>query len=603
MPLHRPALSTFGRMHRLLGAALVFFPTKAMSEVVYRLFWAEEPPYTYRVVMRLAPSKGSYTDLRMPAWRPGRYILQNYAGALYHFSAQDAHGRPLPWKKIDKDTWRVFHQGKVSAIEVSYRVDARTLDAGSSYQGGSFIYFNPITLFLYVVGRIEERCRLELSDMPPTWAVATALPAKSKQEYEAASYHHLVDAPFVIAPTLRQAKTTCEGASISVHFWGEVGAQNLDPFLSDLCKIIQTQKKIWGELPLSEYHFIYILVPFQMRHAVEHENCAVFVLPQSGARDESSLKSFLSISAHEFFHVWNVKRLRPAAMWPYDYNRPPMTSLHWFTEGITDYYTSLSLARAGLLAESEYWAQLSSFLQKLENTWVYQNFSPAEQSLDSWHATSPYRPSFLQASFYASGKRLGFLLDMFLRRESGGRYSLDDLLRYLYRTYYKQGKGVPEEGVMEGVIQLLSQQKRAVVESFWRMYVEGRERVSYRDFLAGLPVEVEEEERPAQGWERIGIRQWVPEGEGIRITEIEPLSCAAMLGLSQNDVIYTVDTRSAKEIDPSYWDHLQEGAQVLIGWRRNDEVEEGILRFEARRVPLRKHLRLKPQKEGFGITS
>ncbi len=134
-----------------------------------------------------------------------------------------------------------------------------------------------------------------------------------------------------------------------------------------------------------------------MRHAVEHENCAVFVLPQSGAQDESSLKSFLPISAHEFFHVWNVKRLRPAGdVGPYDYNTPPMTSLHWFTEGVTDYYTSLTLVRAGLMPEAQYWSQLSSFLQELENSWVYQNFSPAELSMDSWHATSPYRPTFLQ---------------------------------------------------------------------------------------------------------------------------------------------------------------------------------------------------------------
>ncbi len=114
---------------------------------------------------------------------------------------------------------------------------------------------------------------------------------------------------------------------------------------------------------------------------------------------------------------------------------------------------------------------------------------------------------------------------------------------------------------------------------------------------------MEEHEGPARGWERIGIRQWTPEGEGIRITEVEPFSCAAMLGLAPNDVIYTVDTRSVKDIEPSYWDHLLEGTQVLIGWRRGDEVEEGRLHFEAQRVPLRKYLRLRPQKQGFGITN
>jgi len=588
-------------MPKLFYLGLTLIPLQAMGEISYRLFWAEEPPFTYRVVMRLSPSKGPYTDLRMPAWRPGRYILQNYASALYHFAAQTLDGQPLPWKKTDKDTWRIFHTGKASTLEVSYRVDARTLDAGSSYQGKSFIYFNPITLFLYPVGRLEDRCLLELPDLPPTWAVATALPAQNKRLYEATSYHHLVDAPFVIAPSLRQAKTSCAGATLHVHFWGEIGAKNLDPFLADLCKIVQTQKHIWGELPLTEYHFIYILVPFQMRHAVEHENCAVFVLPQSGAQDETTLKSFLPISAHEFFHVWNVKRLRPAALWPYHYNTPPMTSLHWFTEGVTDYYTSLTLVRAGLLSEADYWSQLSSFLQQLENSWAYQNFSPAEHSMDSWHATSPYRPPFLQASFYASGKKVGFLLDMFLRRESGGRYKLDDLMRYLYQTYYKQGMGLPEEGVLEGTVQLLGPEKRKIVEDFWRLYVEGRARVTYKDFLAGLPIAVEEAEGPAQGWARIGIRRWSQEDEGIRIGEVEPFSAAAMLGLSPGDILYTIEGKSASDLDPAFWDKLKDGARVLIGWRRKDErVEEGILYLTTNLVPLQKRLRLTPTKVGFG---
>jgi predicted metalloprotease with PDZ domain len=587
-------------MHKSLSILLGSFPLWGMSQIIYRLFWADEPPYTYRVVMRLSPSKATYTDLRMPAWRPGRYILQNYAGALYHFSAQNPNGQPLPYKKTDKDTWRIFHPPKTPFIEVSYRMDARTLDAGSSYQGRQLIYFNPITLFLYPVGRLQEPCQLELPDLPPDWAVATALPAKNKHHYQAPSYHHLVDAPFVIAPTLRQTQTSCAGITLHVHFWGEVGAKNLNSFLNSLCQIVQTQKNIWGELPLSEYHFIYILVPFQMRHAVEHENCALFVLPQSGAQDENSLQSFLPISAHEFFHVWNVKRLRPAAIWPYDYNNPPMTSLHWLTEGVTDYYTALSLVRAGLLSESDYWNQLSTFLQQIENSWVYQTFSPAEQSMDSWHATSPYRPPFLQASFYASGKRLAFLLDMFIRRESEGHYKLDDLLRYLYQTYYKQGRGLPEDGVQKALFHLLGPTKKEKIAEFWRSYVEGCARISYRQFLEGLPIQVEEEEKPAQGWARIGIRQWSPEGDGLRIGEVEPLSCAAMVGLMRGDVLYTVDTKSAKDIDPAFWDQLPVGAQVLLGWRHEDEIAEGLLRLEAHRIPLQKRLRLTPLKEGFG---
>ncbi len=585
-------------MLRWLSIGQLLLPLGGMSEVLYRLHWAGEAPFTYRVLIQFPSTKGSYTDLRMPAWRPGRYILQNYAGGVYDFSARTAQGSPLFWKKSDKDTWRIFHKYG-SIIEVEYRLDARALDAGSSYQGGDLIYFNPVTLFMHIVGRLDEKCLLALPDLSATWSVATALPLRTPGLYEAASYHHLVDAPFVIAPTLRQAKKTCLQATLHVHFWGEVGAQNLEGFLDDLCKIVQAQTAIWGELPLSDYHFIYILVPFQMRHAVEHEYCAVFVLPQSGAQDETGLKSFLGISAHEFFHVWNVKRLRPAAMWPYDYNRPPATALHWLTEGVTDYYTSLSLARAGLLSESEFWQNLSSFLTQLENSWTYRQFSPAELSIDSWHATSPYRPAFLQGSFYAAGRRVGFLLDMFLRRESGGKVTLDSLMRHLYETYYKKGRGLPEEGVEKAVLQLLGKNKAEKVKTFWQSYVYGRERMAYKAFLAGLPLEVVESDELARGWARIGILRWRKEGEGIQIEEVEPQSAAALAGLQRGDVLYTIGEKPAIEIEPSFWDRLSPNETISLGLRHEGEVMEGTLRLNTQKLSVQKTLRLTPVRPGF----
>jgi predicted metalloprotease with PDZ domain len=154
--------------------------------------------------------------------------------------------------------------------------------------------------------------------------------------------------------------------------------------------------------------------------------------------------------------------------------------------------------------------------------------------------------------------------------------------------------------VQKALLHLLGPSKKEKVAEFWHSYVEGCARISYRQFLEGLPIQVEEEEKPAQGWARVGIRQWSPEGDGLRIGEVEPLSCAAMVGLMRGDVLYTVDTKSAKDIDPGFWDQLPVGAQVLLGWRHEDEIAEGLLRLEAHRIPLQKRLRLTPLKEGFG---
>lgn len=575
---------------------LVLIPFWGMAQVLYRLYWAQEDPFTYKVEVLVSASAGKYTDFRMPAWRPGRYILQNYAGAVYDFWAYGPTEKPLPWKKIDKDTWRVFH-GEQKPVRISYRVYARTLDAGSSYVGPGLIYFNPITLFVYASEFLNKPCQLELPDLPLEWQVATALSSIAPRRYQATSYHELVDAPFVIAPSLRQAQTTCEGVTLYVHFWGQVGAQMLDGFLNDLCRIVRAQKAIWGEIPLKFYHFIYILVPFSMRHAVEHENCAVFVLPQSGAQSEEALQSFLGISAHEFFHVWNVKRLRPAVLWPYDYNKPPATSLHWLTEGVTDYYTGLTLARAGIWSEETFWEETNRFLSVIENQWVYRAFSPAELSIDSWLATSSYRPGFLQGSFYVAGRRVGLLLDLFLRRESGGRLTLDTLMRYLYEQYYKRGRGLPEEGVEAAMRTLLGRGKASTIRRFWVDVVEGRKRLSYREFATGLPLEVEEEVGPAPGWGRVGLRVR-PEGEGLLIEEVVPGSLAAKAGLCSGDFLLTVEGQAASKWEPQ-WDQLRAGAKLALGWNRQDLPMEGVLTYDPSRAELATKIRLRPTLPGF----
>ncbi len=557
----------------------------------YTIAWDTPPRYTYQVRLQCRPSAGRYTVVALPAWRPGRYILQNYAGAVSHFAAYDEAGRPLPWRKTTKDTWQIENP-RQGLLQVEYRFYARQLDAGSSYLSPELVYFNPINLLMYVVGRLEEPCELDLPSLPEGWAVATALPRKGPHKFVATDYHHLVDSPFLIAPFLRSDRLDCEGVTLHVHFWGRVGARNLQPFLQDLCRLFQVQKRIWGHVPLKEYHFLYLLVPFSMRHAVEHAYSAMFVLPEEGAADETSLRSFLGISAHELFHLWNVKRLRPAALWPYRYDREVYTSLHWFTEGVTDYYTGVSLLRAGLMEPSEYWQRLSAELTQMENTPAYALFSPAELSIDSWLAPSSYRPALYQGSFYAAGKRVGFLLDMTLRRETQGRVTLDSLLRYLYRRYYLRGKGLPEAALEQAAVRLGG----PALKSFFERYVWGRDTPDYEALLAGLPLRVEVTQKPYSGWGRVGILRYRAESEGLRIEEVLLGSAAEKVGLEPGDLLLTVGGRAAKDLSPAFWDSLAEGAQLQLGWTRDGFPLEAAIQL---RSALQKHIRIEPIAEDF----
>lgn len=566
--------------------------TELMAEPLrYTLAWDMPPRYTYKIRLECRPSPGRYTEVALPAWRPGRYLLQNYAGAVSHFAAYDEAGEPLRWRKITKDTWQVENPRK-GLLRVEYRFYARQLDAGSSYLSPELVYFNPVNLLVYVPGRLGEPCELHLPALPEGWRVATALPRVGPRKFVAADYHHLVDSPFLIAPFLHTDRLDCEGVTLYVHFWGRVGARSLRPFLQDLCRIFQVQKRIWGHVPFTEYHFMYLLVPFSMRHAVEHAYCAMFVLPEEGASSEVALRSFLGISAHELFHVWNVKRLRPAALWPYRYDREAYTSLHWLTEGVTDYYTSLSLLRAGLIESAEYWQRLSAELTQIENTPAYTLFSPAELSIDSWLATSSYRPPLYQGSFYAAGKRVGFLLDMTLRRETRGQVTLDSLLRYLYQHYYLRGKGLPEEAVEEAAVRLGG----AALKSFFDRYVEGREAPDYGTLLSGLPLRVSVEQKPYSGWGRMGILRYRLQEEGIRIEEVIPGSASEKAGLEAGDLLLTVEGRAAKDLSSEFWDSLNEGVFLRLGWTREGFPLEGTLSLISAR---QKQIRIEPLERDF----
>lgn len=567
----------------------------AMGEPIrYTIRWESPPRYQYLIEIEADPDQGRYTDFSLAAWRPGRYILQNYAAAVSHFSAVDERGQPLSWRKVTKDRWRV-HNPVRGRIRVQYRFYARHIDAGSSYLSNELVYFNPINLLMYLPRRVESPCELRLPLLPSDWKVATALPRRSDGTFYAQDYHHLADSPFLSGPQLKQDSFICEGARFFVHFWGKVGAKNLQPFLDDLCKIIQTQHRLWKTLPLSEYHFIYLLVPFQMRHAVEHAYSAMFVLPEEGARSEEALKSFLGISAHEFFHVWNVKRLRPAALLPYTYEREAYTSLHWLTEGITDYYTGVTLARAGILSPTAYWENLSAELSQIENTYAYELFSPAELSMDSWLTTSPYRPAMYQGSFYAAGKRVGFLLDMSLRRMTGGKVTLDSLLRYLYQTYYERGRGIPEDGVEKAAIRLGG----PYFKEFFARYIWGHEKPNYTELLQSLPLRVEERKVLYEGLGRIGLVRTRPEGQGIRVEEVLPQSIAAQIGIEPGALLLTVGPYEAANLPETFWETLREGDELFLGWNQGDLFYDRAIRYEKAALSYRTEVRLNPTIEGF----
>ncbi|MDW8159209.1 MAG: hypothetical protein RML72_10100 [Bacteroidia bacterium] len=535
----------------------------------YVLEWQNPNEHVFDVTLLTRKQEGKYTDFLIPAWRPGRYILQNYAASVFDFQAKDESGKILSWEKINKDTWRVYNSTSALKIQVRYRFYAGIpIDAGTSYLGENLVYFNGINLFMYKAGELELPCTLFLPNLPKEWKAATALKATSDyNRFTAKTYHELVDCPSIFSPYLTQFNFTVDGLKCYIHFYGKYGAAAgaEKTLIANITKIIKEQKAIFGEFVAPEHHFIYFLSPNRIRHAVEHTTSSIYVLPESVAASEKAFEGLYGITSHEFWHTWNVKSIRPAALWPYDYSKEVYTKMHWFTEGVTDYYTYLTLVRAGLIKPEDFLNYFSNIITSLENNPAQRVVSPAMASFDSWLSTSSFGSPHHKTSFYTLGSRLGLLLDLELRRVSNHKVGLDDIFAYLYHEYYKKGNGYPEDGVQKAAETLT---KKSFKE-FFAKYVEGVVPIDYASILEPLQLKLEiNDDTEAPASQKIGISKVVIDvaSGGIKVETILPGSDAAKAGIQEGDHIFAWN---GEAFDDSALGKILRIGNQNLGIRRN----------------------------------
>lgn len=551
----------------------------------YTLSFMAPHTHTYVIELRTEPQGETYTDFKMPAWRPGRYYLQDYAAAVSHVEAFGAGSMTLKWQKTDKDTWRVFH-GKLEKVRIRYRFFADNEDAGSSYLGHDQAYFNPVNMFMYVPGRYNAPVKLEVKDLPTNWDAATALqPGDKYNRWEADSYHEFVDSPTVLAKEIKTLTFEDEGTTFYIHFHGDYqGNKDVDEALREnVKKICHEQVRIFGgKYPFKTYHFIFRLLPYDMRHAVEHSTSASFVLPARVTASVDALSGLYGITAHEFWHAWNVKRIRPAALWPYDYSQPQYTSLHWFTEGVTDYYTLLSLVRTGLSSKENFYRRLARTVESVENSYAASVVSASSSSFDSWQASSSYAPAQFRTSYYGLGSRLGLIFDLELRKVSEGTVGLDDIFHYLYMTYYEKNQGVPEDGVQKAAENLTGQSW----QTWFDDYVHGTKPYDYKSTFSAFGLDIRSEADEDTGPRRLGIMRMQQTSQGFLVSSIDPRGDAARDGLAQGDLILQVDGKSAAGMQlDTYLSGLKKGCKVNMQVFSGQGVQELTINFKGSYQP------------------
>lgn len=544
---------------------LLLIHTSVHAKYEYTLRWDKPNTHTFNIEMRTEPQQENYTDIQIATWRPGRYINQDYAAAVFNFQAKDANGNVLTFRKIDKSTWRVNH-GKIGKLVINYAYYANNDDAGSSLFTEGQVYFNPINCFMYVPGRLLDPVTLSIPDLPSDFKAATALEAsKEPNVYMAASFHEFADCPSVFAKKMKTLSFNAQNATFRLHFQGDYqGDVKVDSaIIQNIRKIVNEQGAIFGgSFPFREYHFIYRLLDYDLRHAVEHTNSTSLALPASVTKSVDRVAGGIcGISSHEFFHAWNVKRIRPAALFPYDYHQEQYTGLHWFTEGITEYYSLLAMTRAGVVSQADGYRLLSNVLQGVDNNYAYSIVAPYYSSYDSWLAPSTYAHPFHKTSFYSSGERLGFLVDMKIRVLTGGKKSLDDVFRYMLKEYHEKNIGVPEDGVQKAIEVVTG----SSWQSFFEKYVYSPEKPDYNAILKGSGVMLEAKDNPTAVWEKLGIQQQEQSEQGWFLKKMHVGGDVFKAGIGLGDLITRINGQKPSEFkEADFFAKLKKGDKITM---------------------------------------
>jgi predicted metalloprotease with PDZ domain len=384
-------------------------------------------------------------ELQLPAWRPGRYELQNFGQKIQRVEAFDADSdQPLPLQKQTKDRWQVAGAAG-RTVRVQYNFYAHQMDAGGSWLDETQLYLNGIQCFMYAEGRRSEPCQLHLA-LPEGWQIACGMPEVATHVLAADSFDQLVDSPLIASPTLQHAEYEAGGLPFHVWVQGSEARPNWPVIVRDFKAFSEEQLRLFGGFPARDYHFLNQILPYKHYHGVEHLNSTVVTLgPAELLMTEGLYKEFLGVSCHELFHVWNIKAIRPAEMQPYDYTRENYFRTCFVAEGITTYYGEYLLARAGVRTAEQYFAELDTVLRKHYDDHGRYNLSVADASMDLW--LDGYKPGVpdRKVSVYHKGALVALLLDLHIRQQHNHERSLDDVMRRLWQEFGQTGIGYTEE--------------------------------------------------------------------------------------------------------------------------------------------------------------
>lgn len=509
----------------------------ARPGIKYTVSVEKPASHVFAVTLTYDDITGPYIDLKMAVWTPGYYWIENYPKNVNNFEVKDENGKTLQWEKTSKNVWRVYCAG-VKSISADYEVFAASHSVAEPFVDDSHAFITPAGLIIYPDGKLNESSEITFN-FPDRWStVSTGLKAVNDKlnTYKADNFDLLFDSPILIG---NQSVISFDVDGVPHHIASLV-TETVDKgkVTEAYSRIVESAVALIGEMPYEDYTFI-IMGPGG--GGLEHLNSmAVFtgfrggtILPQ----EREEFLGWMSFIAHEFFHLYNIKTIRPSVLGPFDYDKENYTNMLWVSEGFTVYYENIILNRAGYMNRDEMLTSLKNTILTYESVPGHKVQPVTLSSYDTWIHSFMREPDAINTSisYYDKGCGLGLLLDLKIRNETNNEKSLNDVMRYLYFKYYKDLK----RGFTDDEFRQTCEKFAGSDLSEIFTYASTTQEIDYSKYFAyaGLTVEDDYKEMPGS---YTGIR-YRKVREGVSVSVVETGSPAWEAGIASSDEIISLN--------------------------------------------------------------
>lgn len=523
----------------LIIASIVFFllnnaNAQNKPDLTFTLSVKDTAQKLYHVKLWHEGGRKDVTEFKLPVWTPGYYQIMNYPDNVSGFEAIDVTNKPLKWEKTNANTWKVY-TNKVHGFTISYNVKANRRFVAGNYLDKEMGYVSPAGVFMHPAGLVTIPASL-IVEAPASWAVATGLDSVTgnKHNYRAENFDVLYDSPILMGSLEYFPQFNVR--NIPHRFIAyKPGEMDREKFMGDMKKIVTVASDIIGDIPYNQYSFLAI---GPGGGGIEHLNSASISFSGNGLNTKEGMIRIYNFLAHEYFHHYNVKRIRPIELGPFDYDNGSKTKMLWLSEGLTVYYEYIVVKRAGFMTTDEFLKTFQSSIKEYENKPGRYFQTPADASYNTW-ADGPFGRTSDEVnktiSPYDKGPGLGLLLDFKIRHQTQNKKSLDDLMRLLYNKYYKDKK----RGFTEDEFKQEAEKMAGTSLKDFFDYIYTLKQVDYPTYLgyAGLAIDTSLHELPAS-WIGVSVRD---RNDSLQINSVEWQSPAWEAGLRGRRTILSVN--------------------------------------------------------------